>query len=71
MVSVIFWLLAVVFNRKKETRWLVILAAIVLFVIFMIPHSAAGSEYNYDSGEVMTGCVERLMLNVESLEFRV
>lgn len=55
MVSVIFWILAVVLTRKKDRRWLSVLAAIVLFVIFMIPHSAAGSEYNYESGEVSTG----------------
>lgn len=57
MVSVIFWILAVVLNQKvdKERRWLVILAAVVLFIIFMIPHSAAGSEFNYESGEVVTG----------------
>jgi hypothetical protein len=68
MVSVLFWVLAVVYNRKKaERRWLVILAAVVLFVIFMIPHSAAGSEFNYESGEVVTGSIE---LNVESGEFK-
>ncbi len=60
MVSVIFWILALAFNRKEVCRWLVILAAVVLFVIFMIPHSAAGSEFNYESGEVVTGMVVML-----------
>lgn len=54
-VSVLFWILAVIFNRKKERRWLVIIAALVMFIIFMIPHSARGSEFNYESGEVVTG----------------
>ncbi|MFC2129608.1 hypothetical protein ACFLQX_02375 [Bacteroidota bacterium] len=55
MLSVIFWILAVVLNRKKDRRWLVIVAALVMFIIFMIPHSARGSEFNYESGEVVTG----------------
>ncbi len=55
LASVIMWILAIVFNRKKERRWLVILAALFLFAIYMIPHSARGSELDYSTGEVITG----------------
>lgn len=57
MLSVIFWILAVLLNRKKDRPWLVIVAALVMFIVFMIPHSARGSEFNYESGEVVTGMV--------------
>ncbi len=55
LVSVLFWLAAILLNRKKERRWLVIVAALILFAIYMIPHSMNGSELNYNTGEVMTG----------------
>jgi len=55
LVSVIFWVLAVVLNRKKDRPWLVIVAAVFLFAIYMIPHSMRGSELDYETGSVTTG----------------
>ncbi len=55
MLSVLFWVLAVILNRRKDRPWLVLVAALVMFIVFMIPHSARGSEFNYESGEVVTG----------------
>ncbi len=68
MVSVIFWILAVVLNRKKDRPWIMIIAALILFIIFMIPHSAAGSEFNYESGQVMTGMMVLLTLGNSGLK---
>ena len=53
--SVIVWIVAILLNRRKDRRWLVILASLVLFAIYMIPHSARGSELDYSTGEVITG----------------
>lgn len=55
LVSVLIWIAALLLNRKKERRWMVIIAALFLFAIYMIPHSMRGSELDYESGEVVTG----------------
>lgn len=57
LFSVIVWVVAYLLNRKKDRRWLIILAALVLFAIYMIPHSMRGSELDYTTGEVVTGTV--------------
>lgn len=63
LFSVIFWVAALLLNRKKERRWMVVLAAIILFAIYMIPHSMRGSELDYESGEVITGAILLLTVN--------
>lgn len=55
LASVLVWVAAILLNRKKERPWIVILAAVFLFAIYMIPHSMRGSELDYNSGEVITG----------------
>ena len=55
LLSALIWVAALLLNRKKERRWIVILAALTLFAIYMIPHSMRGSELDYESGEVVTG----------------
>ena len=55
LFSAIAWFIAWWFNRKKERPWLAALAAAILFAAYMIPHSMNGSEYNYESKEVITG----------------
>jgi hypothetical protein len=67
LFSVLVWIAAIVFNRKKERRWLVIVATLVLFAIYMIPHSMRGSELDYSTGEVITGSVLFLSLLPRSL----
>lgn len=54
LASVIIWLIAILSNRKKDRPWLVIIAALFLFAIYMIPHSLHGSELDYSSGEVIS-----------------
>ncbi|WP_462281664.1 hypothetical protein [Salinivirga cyanobacteriivorans] len=55
LITVLAWIGAVLLNFKKPRKWAVIVAAIVLLAVYSIPHSARGSEYNYDTGEVQTG----------------
>ncbi|HKK62306.1 MAG TPA: hypothetical protein VJ951_07095 [Bacteroidales bacterium] len=54
LAAVIVWFVAYFGNRKKDRHWLVIAAAVFLFLIYMIPHSIHGSELDYASGEVIS-----------------
>jgi hypothetical protein len=62
LFSVIVWVAAYLLNRKKERRWLIIVAALVLFAIYMIPHSMRGSELDYTTGEVVTGGIAMMSI---------
>ena len=56
LIAFIFWVIALVRHRfNPRPRYWVLAAAIILFVIFMIPHSMMGSELDYSTGEVTTG----------------
>jgi hypothetical protein len=44
-------------NRKKDRPYLVALAAVVLLLVFSIPHSLFGSELNQATGKVVTGII--------------
>ncbi len=57
LIAVIFWVLAVFANRKKERPVLTILAAVILLLVYSIPHSMFGSELDYSSGEVVQGII--------------
>jgi len=60
LIALIFWILAVAMNRKKERPLYIVLAAFVLLVVFSIPHSLFGSELNYSSGQVTNGIILNL-----------
>jgi len=64
LIAVIFWAIAVFFNRKKESAkaGYTILAAIILLAIYSIPHSMFGSEFNYETGEVIQGFISHFIL---------
>jgi hypothetical protein len=57
LIALLFWVLAVVMNRKKERPYYVALAAVVLLLVFSIPHSLFGSELNQATGKVTTGII--------------
>jgi hypothetical protein len=57
LIALIFWIIAVVMNRKKERPLYTIIAASVLLVIFSIPHSLFGSQLNYATGQVTQGLI--------------
>jgi hypothetical protein len=64
LIAFIFWIIAVVMNRKKEKPFYTILAAVVLLLIFSIPHSMFGSELDYASGEVTQGIIMLFFLKI-------
>jgi hypothetical protein len=57
LIAFIFWILAVVMNRKKERPLYYILAAFILLLIYSIPHSMFGSELDYSTGQVTQGII--------------
>ena len=57
LIAVVFWIWAVVANRKKDRPGLTILAAVMLLLVYSIPHSMFGSELDYSSGEVVQGFI--------------
>jgi hypothetical protein len=57
LIALIFWILAVVMNKRGDKPLYTVLAAVVLLLVFSIPHSLFGSELNYSSGQVTTGII--------------
>lgn len=56
IVGWLFWAIAYLVLRKRPMNkiWPV-LAFLVLFAMYMIPHSMGGSEFDYEKGKVETG----------------
>lgn len=57
LIALIAWIIAVLANRKKTNYKLTLIASIVLFLIYIIPHSLFGSEFDYSQGKVVTGLI--------------
>jgi len=57
LIAFVFWVLAVVMNRKKERPIYTVVAAIVLLLIYSIPHSMFGSQLDYNTGSVTQGII--------------
>jgi len=61
LISFLFWLAAVIANLKKRRPAYTIFAAIMLLVIYSIPHSMFGSELDYSAGEITQGFINLLI----------
>ncbi len=57
LIALVFWIMAVYMNKKYNRPIYTIVAAIVLLLVFSIPHSLFGSEFNYASGQVTQGMI--------------
>ena len=57
LIALIFWILAVVMNRKKDRPAYTVLASIILLLVFSIPHSIFGSQLDYSTGQVTQGII--------------
>jgi hypothetical protein len=57
LIAFVFWIAAVAMNRKKERPFYTILAAVVLLLIYSIPHSMFGSQLDYNTGTVTQGMI--------------
>ena len=52
LISFLFFLAALATIKWKYNKWLVVLAVLVMIAVFTIPHSAFGSEYDYEKQEL-------------------
>ena len=57
LIALVFWVIAVIINRKKEQPLYTALAAFILLLVFSIPHSLFGSELDLTSGQVTQGFI--------------
>jgi len=57
LIAFVFWIIAWLMNRKKERPVYTVIAAIVLLLVYSIPHSMFGSQLNYESGQVTQGFI--------------
>ncbi len=57
LIALLFWILAVYMSGKYDRPLYTALAALVLLLIFSIPHSMFGSELDYTSGQVTQGII--------------
>ena len=57
LIAMVFWIFAVLSIRRKDRYWTVVLAAIMLILVYSIPHSMFGSTYNYETGNVIQGMI--------------
>ncbi|HOK26069.1 MAG TPA: hypothetical protein PLX87_06025 [Bacteroidales bacterium] len=57
LIAFIFWIIAVIANKKKERPVYSALASFILLLIYSIPHSMLGSELDYESGKIIQGSI--------------
>ena len=57
LIMFLVWAVAVVANMKKSMPWATVLASLITIVVYCIPHSMRGSEFDYESGEIVTGII--------------
>ncbi|WP_319481787.1 hypothetical protein [uncultured Draconibacterium sp.] len=62
LVAFIFWILAFGMNRKKERPVYTIVASIVMLIVYSIPHSMYGSQLDPETGEIIQGWIQLLII---------
>lgn len=55
LIALLFWILAVYMNRRSDRPVFTAVAALVLLLVYSIPHSLFGSQLDYSSGQVRQG----------------
>ena len=60
LIAFLFWVLAVAMNWKKKRPVYTVIAAVVLLLIYSIPHSMFGSQLDYNTGTVTQGMIMNL-----------
>ncbi len=61
LISLIFWIVALFFTvKKRKNKLATVIAIVVMYLVFLIPHSTLGSEYDYSKGKIITGNVEEV-----------
>jgi hypothetical protein len=57
LLAFVFWIIDVEMNRKNDRPVYTIVAAVVLLLIYSIPHSMFGSQLDYHTGTVTQGMI--------------
>ena len=57
LIALIFWVIAVIMNRRQDRPVFTALAAVVLLLVYSIPHSLLGSQLDYSTGHVTQGII--------------
>lgn len=55
LIAVVAWIFAVIMNRRKERPGYTVAAALILLLVYSIPHSLFGSELDFATGTVTQG----------------
>ena len=61
LVAFLFWILAVVMNRKQAKPGYIIAASVVMLIIYLIPHSMYGSQLDPETGKIIQGFISLKM----------
>jgi len=61
LIAFTAWTIAAILNIKKQRPIAFLIATLVLYAIYTIPHSAFGSELNYETGKVTQGFIHSLI----------
>ena len=57
LIAAIFWAIALFMNFRKPSRFWTVTAAVVMILIYAIPHSMFGSELDPETGKVIQGII--------------
>jgi hypothetical protein len=57
LIAAIFWAIALYMNSRKPSRFWTVTAAVVMVLIYAIPHSMFGSELDPETGKVIQGMI--------------
>lgn len=57
LIALVAWGIAVLVNLKEKRPLVSLFAAVVMIIVFSIPHSLRGSALNYETGKVITGFI--------------
>jgi hypothetical protein len=57
LIAAIGWIVAIWGDLKNKRPRYYVFAALILLIVYSIPHSLMGSEYNYETGDVTTGII--------------
>jgi len=57
LIAAIFWAIALYMNSRKPSRFWTVTAAVVMVLIYAIPHSMFGSELDPETGKVIQGVI--------------
>jgi hypothetical protein len=67
LIAFMVWVLAVVMNRNKERPVYTVIAAIILLIVYSVPHSLFGSELDYSTGNVIQGALPAFFPGIKKI----